>query len=449
MLEQQAAFANTAEELRMVLAPMAINGEEPIGSMGTDTPLAVLSFEPRLLFDYFAQQFAQVTNPPIDPIREQLVMSLGMNIGPRSNLLDDDAPDASRVRVRGPILNAIQRAKIAALPDAQMRTRTLPMLFPVTGRAGTLEESLSALCLAAAQAVREGCTLVVLSDRGVDATHAPMPSLLATAAVHSFLIAERLRTETGLIIETGEARDVSHFALLLGFGAGTIYPYLALDTVASLAREGMLGSVTTDSVAQGKFVTAIEKGLLKIFSKMGISTAQSYCGAQLFESIGLGPLIIDSYFSGTKSRLGGIGLEEIAQETLARHAAAFDLATDAPTLSPGGQYVYRIQGEHHAWNPLSISTLQQAVWSNSATRYEEFARVSNDEREHPSTIRGLLDFAPAAPIPIDEVEPAAAIVRRFVTGAMSFGSLSKEAHETLSLAMNTLGGRSNSGEGGE
>ncbi len=449
LLEQQAAFAYTAEELRMVLAPMAINGEEPIGSMGTDTPLAVLSFEPRLLFDYFAQQFAQVTNPPIDPIREQLVMSLGMNIGPRSNLLDDDAPDASRVRVRGPILNAIQRAKIAALPDAQMRTRTLPMLFPVTGRAGTLEESLSALCLAAAQAVRDGCTLLVLSDRGVDATHAPMPSLLATAAVHSFLIAERLRTETGLIIETGEARDVSHFALLLGFGAGTIYPYLALDTVASLAREGMLGSVTTDSLAQEKFVSAVEKGLLKIFSKMGISTAQSYCGAQLFESIGLGPLIIDKYFSGTKSRLGGIGLEEIAQETLARHAAAFDLATDAPALSPGGQYVYRIQGEHHAWNPLSISTLQQAAWSNSATRYEEFARESNDEREHPSTIRGLLDFAPAAPIPIDEVEPAAAIVRRFVTGAMSFGSLSKEAHETLSLAMNTLGGRSNSGEGGE
>jgi len=449
LLDQQAAFAYTAEELRMVLAPMASNGEEPVGSMGTDTPLAVLSYEPRLLFDYFTQQFAQVTNPPIDSIREQLVMSLGMNIGPRSNLLDDDAPDASRVRVRGPVLTAVQRAKIGALSDEQMRTRTLPMLFPVTGRAGALEESLSALCLASAQAVRDGCTLLVLSDRGVDASHAPIPSLLATAAVHSHLIAEHLRTDAGLIIETGEARDVSHFALLLGFGAGTIYPYLALDTVAALAREGMLGGAIAESASQGKFVTAVEKGLLKIFSKMGISTAQSYCGAQLFESIGLGPSLIDRYFSGTKSRLGGIGIEEVAQEALARHAAAFERTTDAPALAPGGQYVYRIQGEHHAWNPETISTLQHAAWTNSAHRYEHFARVANDEREHPATIRGLLDFAPRTAIPIDEVEPAAAIVKRFVTGAMSFGSLSKEAHETLALAMNQLGGRSNSGEGGE
>ena len=449
LLEQQAAFAYTAEELRMVLAPMAASGEEPIGSMGTDTPLAVLSYEPRLLFDYFTQQFAQVTNPPIDPIREQLVMSLGMNIGPRSNPLDDDAPDASRVRVRGPVLTSVQRAKIAELPVATMRTATLPMLFPVTGRAGALEESVTELCLGAAQAVRDGCTLLVLSDRGVDATHAPIPSLLGTAAVHSYLIAQHLRTETGLIIETGEARDVSHFALLLGFGAGTIYPYLALDSVTALAREGLLGGVIAESAAQGKFVAAAEKGLLKIFSKMGISTAQSYCGAQLFESLGLGSSLIDRYFSGTKSQLGGIGIEEIAQEALARHASAFAPATDLRALASGGQYVFRSQGEHHAWNPQSISTLQQAAWTNSATRYETFAREINDEREHPSTIRGLLAFASATPIPIEDVEPAAAIVKRFVTGAMSFGSLSKEAHETLSLAMNKLGGRSNSGEGGE
>ncbi len=449
LVEQQAAFAYTAEELRLVLAPMAINGEEPIGSMGTDTPLAVLSVEPRLLFDYFAQQFAQVTNPPIDPIREQLVMSLGMNIGPRSNPLDDDAPDASRVRVRGPVLTAVQRAKIAELPASAMRTRTLSMLFPVAGRAGTLEEALSALCRAAAQAVRDGCTLLVLSDRGVDASHAPIPSLLATAAVHGFLIAEHLRTETGLIIETGEARDVSHFALLIGFGAGTVHPYLALESVSALAREGMLGGVVAAGAAQGKFVAAVEKGLLKIFSKMGISTAQSYCGAQLFETIGLGASLIDRYFAGTKSRLGGIGIEEIAREALARHASAFAPATDAVALAPGGQYVYRIQGEHHAWNPRSIASLQQAAWSNDSTRHAEFARDANDERAHPSTIRGLLDFAPQPSIPIAEVEPAAAIVKRFVTGAMSFGSLSVEAHETLSLAMNTLGGRSNSGEGGE
>ncbi|MEP7086197.1 MAG: glutamate synthase large subunit, partial [Gemmatimonadota bacterium] len=449
LLEQQAAFAYTAEELRMVLAPMASTGEEPIGSMGTDTPLAVLSFEPRLLFDYFTQQFAQVTNPPIDPIREQLVMSLGMNIGPRSNPLDDDAPDASRVRVRGPVLTSIQRARIAELPASMMRTCTLPMLFPVTGRAGALEESLATLCEGAAQAVRDGSTLLVLSDRGVDATYAPIPSLLATSAVHGYLIAQHLRTETGLIIETGEARDVSHVALLLGFGAGTVYPYLALDSVAALAREGMLGPVTGESVAQGKYVAAIEKGLLKIFSKMGISTAQSYCGAQLFESIGLGPSLVDRYFAGTKSRLGGIGVEEIALEALARHAAAFDIERNVPALAAGGQYVYRIQGEHHGWNPISISTLQQAAWTNSAARYDIFARDTNDESAHPATIRGLLDFAPSTPVPIEEVEPAAAIVKRFVTGAMSFGSLSREAHETLSLAMNTLGGRSNSGEGGE
>ncbi|MBA2684696.1 MAG: glutamate synthase large subunit [Gemmatimonadaceae bacterium] len=449
LLEQQAAFAYTAEELRMVLAPMASGGEEPIGSMGTDTPLAVLSFEPRLLFDYFTQQFAQVTNPPIDPIREQLVMSLGTNIGPRSTPLDDDAPDASRVRVRGPVLTAIQRARIAELPESMMRTCTLPMLFPVTGRAGALEESLATLCEGAGQAVRDGSTLLVLSDRGVDATHAPIPSLLATSAVHGYLIAQHLRTETGLIIETGEARDVSHVALLLGFGAGTVYPYLALDSIASLAREGMLGPVSAESVAQGKFVAALEKGLLKIFSKMGISTAQSYCGAQLFESIGLGPSLIGRYFAGTKSRLGGIGIEEVALEALARHAAAFDIETNVPALASGGQYVYRIQGEHHGWNPVSISTLQQAAWTNSAARYDEFARDTNDESAHPATIRGLLDFAASTPVPIEEVEPAAAIVKRFVTGAMSFGSLSREAHETLSLAMNTLGGRSNSGEGGE
>ena len=242
---------------------------------------------------------------------------------------------------------------------------------------------------------------------------------------------------------------MSHFALLLGFGAGTIDPYLALETVAALARTGMLSTASTEAAAQAKYVGAVDKGLLKIFSKMGISTAQSYCGAQLFESIGIGASVIDSYFAGTKSRLGGIGMEEIAREALARHAAAFDAPDGSTALAPGGQYLYRIQGEHHGWNPGTISTLQHAAWGNSATRYAEFARAVNDERAHPTTVRGLLDFAPRAPVPIEEVEPAASIVRRFVTGAMSFGSLSSEAHETLALAMNQLGGRSNSGEGGE
>jgi len=449
LIERQAAFAYTSEELRVVLAPMASAGEEPVGSMGTDTPLAVLSDEPRLLFDYFTQQFAQVTNPPIDPIREQLVMSLGMNIGPRSNLLDADAPDACRIRVHGPVLSAAQQAKIASLGHEQMRTRTLPILFPVAGGAPSLERALTAICSAAATAVRRGCTLIVLSDRGVSDLFAPIPSLLATAAVHHHLIAERLRTETGLIVETGEARDVSHFALLLGFGAGTIHPYLALESVAALARNGMLAGAVSEAAAQSKYVAAVEKGLLKIFSKMGISTAQSYCGAQLFESIGLGQCVIDRFFPGTSSRLGGIGVEEIAAEALARHAAAFDATNGARSLSPGGQYLYRSQGEPHAWNPDTISTLQQATWTNSADQYADFARHANDESVHRSTVRGLLDFAPATPIPLDEVEAAADIVKRFVTGAMSFGSLSREAHETLALAMNQLGGRSNSGEGGE
>jgi len=448
LLEQQAAFAYTAEELRMVLTPMAVSGEEPVGSMGTDTPLAVLSYEPRLLFDYFTQHFAQVTNPPIDPIREQLVMSLGMNIGPRSNLLDDDASDACRVRVRSPILTSAQRASIGALTDDQMRTRTFSMLFPVAHGTPALERALHELCAACATAVRDGCTLLVLTDRGVDAQHAPIPSLLATAAVHSRLSAERLRTRAGLIVETGEARDVSHFALLLGFGAGTIHPYLALETVSALARRGMLGASVSEAAAQAKYVSAADKGLLKIFSKMGISTAQSYCGAQLFEAIGIGASVIDAYFAGTKSRLGGIGMEEIAREALARHGSAFD-ARGANALAAGGQYLYRIQGEHHGWNPVTISTLQHAAWGNSASRYADFARTVNDERAHPTTVRGLLDFAPGTPVPIEEVEPAAAIVKRFVTGAMSFGSLSSEAHETLALAMNRLGGRSNSGEGGE
>jgi glutamate synthase (NADPH) large chain len=347
------------------------------------------------------------------------------------------------------VLTAAQRAGIGALTDDQMRTRTLSMLFPIAGGTAALERALHALCEACAKAVREGCALLVLTDRGVDALHAPIPSLLATAAVHSHLIAQRLRTRTGLIVETGEARDVSHFALLLGFGAGTIHPYLALESVAALARSGMLSAASSDAVAQAKYVSAVDKGFLKIFSKMGISTAQSYCGAQLFESIGIGAPVIDAYFAGTKSRLGGIGMEEIAREALARHAAAFTAPKSATGLAPGGQYTYRIQGEHHGWNPVTISTLQHATWNNSATRYAEFARAANDERAHPTTVRGLLDFAPRTPIPINEVESAAAIVRRFVTGAMSFGSLSAEAHETLAIAMNQLGGRSNSGEGGE
>jgi glutamate synthase (NADPH/NADH) large chain len=454
LLQRQSAFGYTQEELSMVLTPMAVNGEEPIGSMGTDTPLAVLSNEPQLLYGYFKQLFAQVTNPPIDPIREQLVMSLSVNIGPRTNVLGERPEHARRIRVRGPVLTSAQLEKIRSVGeregDPHFRCTTLRTLFPAAGGARGLHLALESLCRKASQAVHEGNTMLVLSDRGVDADWAPIPSLLATAAVHHHLVREGLRTEVGIIVETGDARDVSHFALLIGYGAGTINPYLALESLVGLVRSGNLPPSVDESTAEAKYIKAAEKGLLKVISKMGISTIQSYCGAQVFEAIGLGPRLVERYFTGTASRIGGIEIAQVAEETLRRHRVAFGDVPLPGRLDFGSNYHYRIQGEHHNWNPLTISTLQQATRTNDAETYAEFSRLVNDEHSRRSTLRGLLELVEGtAPVPLEEVEPAAEIVKRFATGAMSFGSLSAEAHETLAIAMNRVGGRSNSGEGGE
>ncbi|MDF1503378.1 glutamate synthase large subunit [Roseisolibacter sp. H3M3-2] len=448
--ERQAAFGYTGEELQAVLAPMAATGEEPTGSMGTDTPLAVLSDRPQLLFRYFRQLFAQVTNPPIDPIREQLVMSLATYVGPDGNLLGEHPAHAVRVRVRGPVLTNDELARIAGIADPRFRARTLRMLFPAGGGARALEQAVDSLCRQAEQAVREGHTILVLSDRGVDADWAPVPSLLATAAVHHHLTREKLRTQTGLVVQTGEARDVTHVALLLGYGAGTVNPYLAFESLAALARGGRLPDGVDEAAAEARYIRAVEKGLLKILSKMGISTLQSYYGAQIFEAVGLGPRLVARHFPGTPSRVGGLEIAQVAEETLRRHAAAFRPAPDG-RLEPGGEYHWRAQGERHAWNPTTIAALQHAAAAEgdaARARYDEFAAAADAEHAA-TTLRGQLAFAERTAVPLEEVEPAAAIVRRFVTGAMSFGSLSREAHEMLATAMNRVGGRSNSGEGGE
>ncbi|MFZ5875007.1 MAG: glutamate synthase large subunit [Nitrospirota bacterium] len=446
--QRQQAFGYTVEELKMVLTPMVVNGEEAVGSMGTDTPLAVLSERPQLLFKYFKQLFAQVTNPPIDPIREALVMSLVTNIGPKPNLLSETPETCRRIKVQQPILTNFDLQKIRSIADPDFRSRTLKMLFRVAegpeGLAGAVED----LCRQAADAIRAGDKFLILSDRGVNAEWAPIPSLLAIAAVHHHLIRESLRAEVGLTVETGEAREIHHFACLIGFGAGTVNPYLAFETLVDMARDAYLPEGIDAATAESKYIKAINKGLLKVFSKMGISTVQSYCGAQIFEAIGIGSDVINRYFTGTASRIQGIGLREIAEEVLRRHRQAY---APAPVhqLDFGSEYHYRVQGEHHNWNPLTIATLQHATKNNSYATFQEFAKLVNDESKTRSNLRGLLELRTGDPIPIDQVEPVAEIVKRFTTGAMSYGAISKEAHETLAVAMNRIGAKSNTGEGGE
>ncbi|HZR45618.1 MAG TPA: glutamate synthase large subunit, partial [Candidatus Manganitrophaceae bacterium] len=447
--QRQQAFGYTIEELKMVLMPMAINGEEAVGSMGTDTPLAVLSDQPQLLFKYFKQLFAQVTNPPIDPIREQLVMSLATNIGPKANLLAETPEHARRIKVHQPILTNADLEKIRQIGDVHFKAKTLKMLFPVSSGPKGMALAVDDLCREATEAIQAGYKFIILTDRGIDADWAPVPSLLAVSAVHHHLIRECLRTEVGLTIETAEAREVSHFALLLGYGAGTINPYLAFETLTDIVREGYLPETIDEATAESKYIKAINKGLLKIFSKMGISTVQSYCGAQIFEAIGLNADFIDRYFAGTASRIGGVGAEVIAEETLRRHEIAYRTFAPVRQLDFGGEYHYRIQGEHHNWNPETIMRLQHATRNNNYGSFKEFSRAVDDESKRRSNLRGLLEFKPGKPVPIEEVEPASEIVKRFCTGAMSFGSISKEAHETLAIAMNRIGGRSNTGEGGE
>ncbi|HEX6727019.1 MAG TPA: glutamate synthase large subunit [Nitrospira sp.] len=447
--QRQQAFGYTVEELKMVITPMIVTGEEAISSMGTDTPLAVLSDRPQLLFKYFKQLFAQVTNPPIDPIREQLVMSLVTNIGPKPNLMDESPESCRRIKVQQPILTNADLQKIRGISDPHFKSKTLRMLFRVAEGPDGLGEAVDELCRQASQAIKEGYKFLILSDRGVNEEWAPIPSLLGISAVHHHLVRECTRTEVGLILETGEPRDVHQFACLIGYGAGTINPYLVFESLVDMERDNYLPEGLDAQTAEGKFIKAINKGLLKIFSKMGISTVQSYCGAQIFEAIGLHRELIDRYFTGTPSRVEGVGIRDIGEETLRRHRVAYEPAA-IRQLDFGGEVHYRIQGEHHNWNPETIYKLQHAGRSNDSKTYAEFAQIVNDESTRRSNLRGLLDFKfTPQPIPIEEVEPAKDIVKRFNTGAMSFGSISKEAHETLAIAMNRLGGKSNTGEGGE
>ncbi|WHZ25688.1 MAG: Glutamate synthase [NADPH] large chain [Nitrospira sp.] len=447
--QRQQAFGYTVEELKMVITPMIVTGEEAISSMGTDTPLAVLSDRPQLLFKYFKQLFAQVTNPPIDPIREQLVMSLVTNIGPKPNLMDESPESCRRIKVQQPILTNADLQKIRGISDPHFKSKTLRMLFRVAEGPDGLGEAVDDLCRQASLAIKEGYKFLILSDRGVDEQWAPIPSLLGISAVHHHLVRECTRTEVGLIVETGEPRDVHQFACLIGYGAGTINPYLVFESLVDMERDNYLPEGLDAQTAEGKFIKAINKGLLKIFSKMGISTVQSYCGAQIFEAIGLNCELIDRYFTGTPSRVAGVGIRDIGEETLRRHRVAYEPVA-IRQLDFGGEVHYRIQGEHHNWNPETIYKLQHASRSNDPKTYAEFARIVNDESQRRSNLRGLLDFKfDPQPIPIEEVEPAKEIVKRFNTGAMSFGSISKEAHETLAIAMNRLGGKSNTGEGGE
>jgi glutamate synthase (NADPH/NADH) large chain/glutamate synthase (ferredoxin) len=447
--QRQQAFGYTVEELKMVLTPMVVNGEEAISSMGTDTPLAVLSDRPQLLFKYFKQLFAQVTNPPIDPIREELVMSLTTSIGPKPNLMDEHPESCRRIRVKQPILTNADLQKIREIADPHFKSKTLKMLFRVAEGPEGLGAAVDDLCRQASQAIKEGYKFLILSDRGVNEEWAPIPSVLGVAAVHHHLVRECTRTEVGLTVESGEPRDVHHFACLIGYGAGTVNPYLVFESLVDMERDGYLPEGLDAQTAEGKFIKAINKGLLKVFSKMGISTVQSYCGAQIFEAIGLNHELISRYFTGTPSRVEGISIRDIGEETLRRHKLAYEPAP-IRQLDFGGEIHYRIQGEHHNWNPDTIYKLQHATRNNDPKTFAEFSQLVNDESKRRSNLRGLLDFKfLPEPISIDEVEPAKEIVKRFTTGAMSFGSISKEAHETLAVAMNRLGAKSNTGEGGE
>jgi glutamate synthase domain-containing protein 2/glutamate synthase domain-containing protein 1/glutamate synthase domain-containing protein 3 len=447
---RQRAFGYTDEDLRLLMTPMATSGEEPTGSMGTDTPLACLSDKPQPLFHYFKQLFAQVTNPPIDPIREETVMSLVSYIGTERNILDETPEHCHTLKLPHPILTNRDLEKLRRLSQGDFLAMTLPSLFRAEDGAKGLERALDDLCRSASRAMRSGYTLLILSDRDVDADYAPIPSLLALAAVHNHLVREETRTQVALIIESGEPREVMHYALLIGYGASAVNPYLALETLQDLVIDGQLPAGITYEKALGNYIKSINKGLLKIFSKMGISTLQSYRGAQVFEAIGLNQKFVDKYLTGTPSRIEGVGLEVIAREAVMKHSFAFEPFRETdPELAIGGNYQYRIKGEYHLYNPQTVAKLQYAVRQNKFESFEEYADLIDEQARHLCTLRGLLKFKETAGVPLEEVEPASEIVKRFATGAMSFGSISREAHETIAIAMNRIGGKSNTGEGGE
>jgi len=448
---RQRAFGYSEEDLRILLAPMGAKGEEPIGSMGTDVPLACLSDRPQPLFNYFKQLFAQVTNPPIDPIREEMVMSLISYIGNERNILDEEPENCHTLKLPHPLLTNRDLEKLRRVSSGDLLATTLPTLFRAEDGERGLRHALDDLGNRATFAVASGYTLLILSDRGVDSTYAPIPSLLAMAAVHNRLVREKTRTKVALIIESGEPREVMHFALLIGYGASAINPYLAFESLHDLKHRGLLPHNVTANQAEKNFIKAINKSLLKTFSKMGISTLQSYRGAQVFEAVGLDKALVNKYFSGTASRIEGVGLEVLAREAHLKHSYAFQPLTESETeLSVGGQYQFRVDGEYHLLNPETISKLQQSVRQNNPATFQEYTDLIDDQNRNLCTLRGLMKLKYAEePIPIDEVEPAKEIVKRFTTGAMSYGSISKEAHETLAIAMNRLGGMSNTGEGGE
>jgi glutamate synthase (ferredoxin) len=513
---RQQVFGYTQEDLRVLIGPMAEKGEEPIGSMGTDSALAVLSDRPRLLYDYFKQLFAQVTNPPLDAIREELVTDMGSTIGPERNLFEAEPESCRQIKLKYPIIHNEHVAKLRHLPpDSPFRSTTLSMLFDPTLSDSTLsdstlsdstlsdstlsdstlsdstrdgaglEQAMNELCRRASEAVRAGFNILILSDRGVGPSIAPIPSLLATAGVHHHLVREGTRTRCALVVETGDAREVHHVALLLGYGAGVVNPYVAFETIDDLVRQGMLAgidrsgaardsaardSAARDSAARDSaardaaardgaardaaihnYIKALNKGILKVMSKMGISALQSYCGAQVFEAIGLGQALIDSYFTHTTSRVGGVGIDVIAEEVRLRHVRAFGgQGGRARELDGGGEYQWRRDGEYHLFNPETVFKLQHATRSGQYSVFKEYTRAVDVQSQHRATLRGLFRLKPTGPaVPLSEVEPVEAIVKRFATGAMSYGSISAEAHETLAIAMNRLGGKSNTGEGGE
>ena len=453
ILGLQKAFGYSKEDLRTIVKPMAETGAEPTGSMGDDTPLAVLSIKPRMLYDYFKQLFAQVTNPPIDPIREELVMTLDTYLGSEKNILDETPSHCHRLKVRNPILRDEELEKIRHIKNRTFRTKTILTLFEAKKGKVAFRRSLDRICKEASKAIKDGYGFIILSDRGVGEKYAALPALLAVASVHHHLIREMTRTQAGIIIESGEPREIAHFALLFGYGADCVNPYLAYRSIEGLIKEKELDMDL--KTAQKNYIHALVHGILKILSKMGISTLQSYRGAQIFEALGLNDEVIERCFTGTVSRIGGVGLDVIARETIERHSEAFhERSAEKPQLAVGGLYQWRRDGEFHLWNPESISELQDSVRNNDFEAFKRFAELINNQEKSLCTLRGLLKFSTRggkgiSPVPLEEVEPASEIVKRFVTGAMSFGSISKEAHEAMATAMNRLGGKSNSGEGGE
>ncbi|MBI1790900.1 MAG: glutamate synthase large subunit [Acidobacteria bacterium] len=450
ILMRQRAFGYTDEDLRFILQPMASSGEEPIGSMGTDTPLACLSDRPQPLYHYFKQLFAQVTNPPIDSIREEMVMSTITYIGKERNILDETPQHCHTLRLDHPILTNHDLEKLRRVSQGDFLATTLTTLFRAAGGEKELERALDGLCRRASLAIQSGYTLLVLSDRGIDPEYAPIPSLLALTAVHNHLVREETRTQVALVVESGEPREVMHFCLLMGYGASAINPYLAIETLEDMHRKGLLGDIPFDKALKN-FIKSVNKGLLKVASKMGISTLQSYRGAQVFEAIGLNKKMVDKYFTGTASRVEGVGLDVLAEEARRKHDYAFRPVTGFDTeLTVGGNYQYRIRGEYHLFNPLTVSKLQHAVRQESYQTFREYTDLIDHQNQQLCTLRGLLRIKESSqPVPIEEVEPASSIVKRFATGAMSFGSISRETHETLAIAMNRIGGKSNTGEGGE